>query len=65
MLSRLASLIGSGAPAVEAALRAWPQENLDSVRGRARYIEFLEERSGQTLGPWFQNWLMDETTPAS
>lgn len=54
-----------GAPAFDAALRAWPQENLDSVRGRARYIEFLEERSGQTLGPWFQNWLMSETTPAS
>lgn len=54
-----------GATQFDAAMRSWPQENLDSTRGRARYIEFLEQKTGKTLAPWFQDWLMSETTPAA
>ena len=63
IMERLRAKIGT--TTFNAAMRAWPQENLDSVRGRARYVEFLEEQSGQTLAPWFQDWLMSATTPTS
>lgn len=54
-----------GATEFNAVMRAWPQENLHTSRGRARYIEFLEEKTGKPLADWFQDWLMSPETPTS
>jgi aminopeptidase N len=63
IMLRLRGVIGK--TAFDATSRSWPQENLDSSRGRARYVEFLEQKTGKTLAPWFQDWLNSETTPAA
>lgn len=63
ILKRLRTKIG--ATAFNEAMRRWPQENLHTSRGRSAYVTFLETVSGQVLGPWFNGWLNDATTPSS
>jgi len=63
ILQRLRTKIG--ATAFNEAMRRWPQENLHTSRGRNTYVSFLESVSGQVLGPWFNDWLNDATTPSS
>ena len=63
IVMRLRSKIGK--TAFDATTRSWPQDNLDSSRGRARYVEYLEEKTGKTLGPWFSDWLTSTTTPSA
>ncbi len=61
MLHRLRAVVG--AKTFDAAMREWPQKNLNSSRGRGAYISFMEAKSGKDLGSFFQAWLMSDTTP--
>jgi aminopeptidase N len=63
LLERLRTKIGG--TAFKTAMAAWPQQNAYTSRARPRYIEFLEQQSGQPLAAWFQDWLMSGTTPAA
>lgn len=46
-----------------AALAEWPQQNKDRNRGRQTYVDWLSQRTGQDLRPWFAAWLDSPTTP--
>lgn len=63
LLERLRTKIGG--TAFKTAMATWPQQNAYTSRARPRYIEFLEQQSGQPLAAWFQDWLMSPTTPAA
>jgi aminopeptidase N len=61
LLERLRGKIGTAD--FNTAVREWPQQHAHRSRGRASYVAFVEQQSGQSLGPWFQDWLMSEDTP--
>ncbi len=62
ILERLRAKIGS--TDFNTVMREWPQQHANRSRGRASYIAFLEQQSGESLGPWFQDWLMSADTPS-
>lgn len=61
MLERLKSRIGPRRFAV--IMQAWPQRNLQTVRGRKTYIRFVESRSGD-LGRFWREWLNAKDSPS-
>jgi aminopeptidase N len=62
MLDRLANRLG---PELFAqVLREWPQTHRGANVDRADYIAWLNQRTGQDLGPFITEWLTSPTTPA-
>ena len=63
MIDRLSQRLG---PALFAQVwREWPQTHRDANADRDDYIAWLNQRTGQDLGPFLTEWLTSPTTPAS
>ena len=45
-------------------VRAWPAEHQNSTSSYDEITGWWSERSGQDLRPFFDDWLLGETTPA-
>ncbi len=61
MLDRLSLRLG---PALFAQVwREWPQTHRNASVDRTDYVAWLNERTGQDLGPFMTEWLTSPTTP--
>ncbi|MGI8901005.1 MAG: hypothetical protein ACR2HA_08740, partial [Nocardioides sp.] len=60
MLQRLKARIGRNR--FLTLMKAWPQQNAGSVRGRGNYISFVERRA-RPLGDFWDEWLTSTDSP--
>lgn len=44
-------------------LREWPAREANGTADRREYVDWIEETTGEELSAFFDDWLLDETTP--
>jgi len=44
-------------------LREWPAARANGTADRAAYLDWIEETTGEELSAFFDDWLLDSTTP--
>ncbi len=48
----------------DASVRRWVQRGHNTNADRTTYIQWLDNFTGRSLGPWIRHWLTAETSPA-